>query len=115
MGQPVVHFEILGADAGMLQGFYRELFDWKVDASNQWNYGMVETGGEGGINGGIASGQDGGSRVLVYVQVPDLQAALDKAERLGGTTVMPPMEIPGAVTLAQFRDPAGNVIGLVKG
>jgi len=30
MGQPVVHFEILGKDAQKLQSFYRELFSWDV-------------------------------------------------------------------------------------
>ena len=54
--------------------------------------------------------------MCVYIQVADPQAALDKAEKLGATTVMPVSEIPGAnVTLAQFKDPAGNVIGLLKG
>jgi predicted enzyme related to lactoylglutathione lyase len=33
---------------------------------------------------------------------------------MGGKTVMPPMEIPGAVTMAQFSDPDGNVIGIIK-
>ena len=44
----------------------------------------------------------------------DLQATLDKAESLGGKTTMPIMEIPGMVTLAQFSDPDGNVIGIVQ-
>ena len=46
--------------------------------------------------------------------VEDLQATLDKAESLGGKTTMPIMEIPGMVTLAQFSDPDGNVIGIVQ-
>ena len=49
-----------------------------------------------------------------YVEVNDLQAYLDKAEKLGGKTIMPPTEIPDQVTLAMFTDPEGNVIGLVK-
>ncbi len=51
MPNPVVHFEITGADGPALQSFYQDLFDWKIDANNQWQYGIVETGGEGGING----------------------------------------------------------------
>ncbi len=113
MGQPVVHFEIIGRDAKRLQDFYRGLFDWKIDADNPYNYGMVVTGDQGGINGGVAAGE-GPNRVTVYVQVPDLQAALDKAAGLGGKTIMPPTEIPG-VTFALFADPEGNTIGLVKG
>ena len=45
----------------------------------------------------------------------DLQAYLDKAESLGGKTVMPPTEIPDIVTLAIFSDLEGNVVGMVKG
>ena len=76
---------------------------------------MVDTHAEGGINGGIAPANDGTSRVTFYAQVDDLQAYLDKAERLGGKTVLPPTEIPDTVTLAMFTDPEGNMIGLIKG
>jgi predicted enzyme related to lactoylglutathione lyase len=44
----------------------------------------------------------------------DLQAYLDRIEQLGGKTVVPVTEIPGLVTFAQFADPEGNVVGLVK-
>ena len=113
MGQPVVHFEIHGGE--QLNKFYADLFGWHVDSNNPMNYGMVDThGGEGGINGGIAP--DDEKWVTVYVQVDDLQAALDKAEKLGGKTIMPPSDIPGGnVSLALFADPEGNRIGLVKG
>jgi uncharacterized protein len=111
---PVVHFEIMGSDATTLQGFYRELFGWKVSVDNQWQYGMVETGGEGGINGGIAGTQNvDTNRVTIYAAVDDLQSYLDKAEGLGATTLMPITDM-GDVVIAMFRDPAGNVTGLVK-
>ena len=114
MGQPVTHFEVHGKDAAALNTFYGELFGWHVDANNPMNYGMVDThGGDRGINGGIA--QDDESWVTFYVEVDDLQAALDKAEKLGGTTVLPPSDVPGGPSLALFTDPAGNRIGLAKG
>ena len=71
-------------------------------------------GGDRGINGGITQ-DDQGAFVTFYVEVDDLQAALDKAEKLGGKTVMPPMDVPGGPSIAQFTDPGGNVVGLVKG
>ncbi len=113
MGRPVVHFEIHGG--AKLNQFYSDLFDWHVDTNNPMNYGMVDThGGERGINGGISRDDD--KWVTIYVDVDDIQAALDKAEQLGGKTVMPPQEVPGAnVSLALFTDPDGNRIGLVKG
>lgn len=116
MPNPVVHFEITGADGSALQNFYRDLFDWKIDTNNEWQYGVVETGGDGGINGGIAGNQDGatGGRVTVYAAVDDMQAYLDKAERLGATVVMPVTDM-GDFTIALFADPAGNITGLVNG
>ena len=114
MAQPVVHFEVIGKDGKKLQEFYGKLFDWNVDASNPMAYGMV-AGSDGGIGGGIAGAQDGGSpMVTFYVNVPDIAAALKKAESLGGKTVMPPMAVPGGPEIAQFSDPEGNVIGLTK-
>ena len=114
MGQPVVHFEVIGRDAGKLQGYYTELFGWEVDASNPMNYGLVAGAG---IGGGIGSGPDESyeGHVTFYVEVPDVGAALEKAESLGGTRVFGPDEVPGAdVVLGQFRDPEGHLIGLTQ-
>ena len=111
MPNPVVHFEIQTADPGKVQAFFKDLFDWHVDADNPMNYGIVDTHA-GGINGGIGPAQ-GPNQVTFYVEVDDLQAYLDKAESLGGKTLMPPTEIPNMVTLAMFAHPQGNTVGLV--
>jgi predicted enzyme related to lactoylglutathione lyase len=116
MGCPVVHWEIAGKSGKTLQEFYGKLFGWQIDANNPMNYGMTKTGGEGGINGGIAQlGEGRPPYVTFYVQVPDLQASLDKAAGMGGKTIMPPMAVPGGPSLAMFTDPEGNLIGLVQG
>lgn len=116
MGQPVVHWEIGAKDASRLQDFYAKLFDWKIDANNPMNYGMVETGGQGGINGGIFATQGNMPTYLtIYVHVDDLQAYLDKAASLGGKTVVPPTPIPDVGAFALFHDPEGNLVGLFSG
>jgi predicted enzyme related to lactoylglutathione lyase len=121
MGQPVVHFEVIGKDAGKLQSYYSELFGWEVDSNNPMNYGLVpregNTSAEGvGIGGGIGGpGPDGyPGHVTFYVEVPDIEAALVKAESLGGTRVMGPEKIMDQVELGQFTDPEGHLVGLVK-
>ncbi len=114
MTRPIVHFEIMGRDGAKLQDFYRALFGWKIDAGMP-AYGLVQPGiggPEGGPGGGI--GTDDKPRVTIYVQVVDLDETLKKAEALGGKTVAPPTDVPGGPTIAQFSDPEGNVIGLVK-
>ena len=52
--------------------------------------------------------------MTVYVQVDDVQAYLDKAESLGGKTVVPPAEVPGMGQFAWMSDLDGNTIGLWK-
>ncbi len=121
MGQPVVHFEVIGKDGDKLQKYYSELFGWEIDSNNEMNYGMVSrdgnltADGSPGIGGGVAGGPPGyGGHVTFYVAVPDVEEALAKAESLGGTRIMGPEKIMDGVELGQFSDPEGHVIGLVK-
>ncbi|HEX3540823.1 MAG TPA: VOC family protein [Acidimicrobiales bacterium] len=114
MAYPVTHFEIIGTDAAALQTFYRDTFDWTIDANNPVNYGMVAAA-EGGISGGVGPSMDGKPTINFYIEVPDLAAALKDVEAHGGKTVMPPMDVPGGPSIAMFNDPEGNRIGLVKG
>lgn len=111
MPNPIVHFEIIGRDGGALQRFYAETFGWTVNADNPMNYGMVDAGGQG-INGGIGGGEK--PLATFYIEVDDPARYLDKVKAAGGKVVMDVTEIPGYVTIAQFADPAGNVIGLLK-
>jgi len=106
-------FEVTGEDGEKLRQFYGGLFGWKIDADNPMQYGVVE-GADGGIGGGIGQAQNGGKQVTFYVSVDDPQAYLDKAERLGGKTIVPVTEIPNMATIAQLADPEGNVVGIVK-
>jgi predicted enzyme related to lactoylglutathione lyase len=111
---PVTHFEINAQDAPATQKFYRDLFGWGIDTNNPENYGVIDTKNEGtGINGGIGASRHGKSWVTFYVETDDPAATLAKAERLGGSRVMEPMDA-GNVVYALFADPEGNVIGLAK-
>ena len=122
MGQPVVHFEVIGKDGEKLQTYYSELFGWEVDADNPLGYGSVgregNTNADGvGIGGGIGGGPtpDYAGHVTFYVEVPDVEAALTKAEELGGKSMFGPEAVPGTeIELGQFTDPEGHLIGLVK-
>jgi predicted enzyme related to lactoylglutathione lyase len=121
MGQPVVHFEVVGKDGARLQQYYSELFGWEVDTSNEMNYGVIAREGNlgrngVGIGGGVGEGPAGyDGHVTFYVAVPDVEAALQKAETLGGKRVMGPEEIMGELVLGQFTDPEGHLVGLVQG
>jgi predicted enzyme related to lactoylglutathione lyase len=119
MGLPVVHFEVVGKDGAALRSFYSELCGWEIDASNPMNYGIVARDGNtapdgGGIGGGVGQGPDGyEGHVTFYIGVPDVEAALAKAESLGGTRTMGPETIMDEIVLGHFTDPEGHLIGFV--
>lgn len=116
MGQPVAFFEVTSTDAKRAQKFYAELFGWQVAADESMGgYGLVDTGaGEGAVGGGIGpSMAPGDTGVKIYMRVDDLDAYLDRAEKLGGKRLVPPTDLPaGYGRFAIFADPDGNPVGL---
>ena len=122
MGQPVVHFEIIGKDGEKLRSYYSDLFGWEIDADNPMQYGTIQRDGNTtsdgvGIGGGVAGGPEGyEGHVTFYVEVPDVEAALAKADELGGSRIMGPDEVPGmGIVLGHLKDPEGHVIGVIEG
>ena len=121
MGQPVVHFEVIGKDGARLQSYYAELFGWEIDSDNPMGYGVVQrdgnTNSDGvGIGGGVGVGPEGyDGHVTFYVEVPDVEAALARAEELGGSRMMGPEEMSPGLVIGMFGDPEGHVVGVVTG
>jgi len=134
MGRAVVHFEIEGLDGAKLREFYRGLFDWdaQVDPTNPSEYGLIERdensdGAGNGLGGAIAQvpdvpsttwkgrtraeGHTGG--VTIFVEVPDVETALQRAEELGGERMLGPDPIFPGVEIGRFADPEGHLIGVI--
>ena len=99
---PIVFFDIAGPDAAKLKDFYAGNFGWKIDSAN-----LVETPQLSG-----ALRQDPPEKIL-YIGVPDLDAAIKKVTDSGGEIVTPKIPIPTG-TFVLFKDPAGNRMGLVQ-
>ena len=122
MPNPIVHFEIIGRDPAALRAFYRSLFGWEADTdspvapeiSDAGDYGFIAPdGGATGIPGGIGGGPAFAPHALVYGGVDDVEAALARAEQLGGTRVLGPAHNPGgAVVVGHLSDPEGNLVGV---
>jgi uncharacterized protein len=123
MAQPVVHFEIIGNDPQNLRDYYTGLFGWEFDTpspvaeevSEQGSYGFLDlvTSEDGtGIRGGVGGGPSYESHAVFYVGVPNVEAALQQAEKLGGTRVMGPATSPSGLVVGHFTDPEGTLIGV---
>jgi predicted enzyme related to lactoylglutathione lyase len=116
MGQPVVHFEVVGKDYDALKGFYAEVAGWSYDEPPEATqegvppYALVPRDGnlnsEGiGIGGGIGVGPEGyEGHVTFYIEVPDVGASLDQVEKLGGTRVHGTGLTVEGLTIGLFTD-----------
>jgi len=123
MPQPVVHFEVIGRDPARLRKYFSDLFGWEFDTpspvarevSEPGSYGFLEllTSEDGtGIRGGVGGGPDYAAHAVFYVGVSNVEAALQRAEELGGTRVMGPAASPTGLMVGHFSDPEGTLIGV---
>ena len=115
MSNAVIFFEVLGKDGKALRNFYSELFGWSFEEmGGPYDYAMVAAG-ENGIEGGIGtSPEDSPGHVTFYVGTDNVAESLARAKALGGSAMMPPMDLPSGGTIGLFTDPEGHTIGLFK-
>ncbi len=113
MANAVSWFEVMGKDGAKARQFYADAFGWTFDVPEEMDYGMTPEGSDG-IRGGVGSNPMGQTYATFYVDVEDVQAALDKVESLGASKVVGPMEVPNGPTIGMFTDPDGNLVGVYK-
>jgi len=117
MGRPVVHWELMSKDPAKVAAFYEKIFDWKIQHMPEMNYRIVDTGGEGGINGGILKPEREGpwpGNMLFYIAVDDLAAYRQKITAAGGKIHVEHQDVPGMGAFSLFTDPEGRMMGLWK-
>jgi uncharacterized protein len=122
MGNPIVHVELIGPDPGRLRDFYSRLFGWDaasgspvaeaISLPTEYSF-IAPAPGADPAAGGIGGGPQFESHAIFYVGVSKVSDALAQAQDLGATVALEPQRNEGGgVTVAHFRDPAGNLVGI---
>jgi hypothetical protein len=108
----ICHWELQTRDPNRAKNFYEPLFGWKVTFEKEMNYVMIETpGGQPGGGMNIVDKIEPSGTIL-YVMVQDIEATLNKAEKLGGKIVTPKSPIPKIGFFGVLTDSEGNKLGL---
>ncbi len=110
--QPPEWFDISTPDAARARRFYQQMFGWTLQVLDEV-YTLV--GADGRPIGGIGQSDEESPYVgiVTYFRVADLDAALARAEQLGGARRLDPTPLPGLGRMAVFTDPDGNPVGLL--
>jgi uncharacterized protein len=112
----VIHFEIPGNDPEALADFYGKVFGWKTEkAPGPMEYWLTKTGEGGpGIDGGFLRRKHPDQPLANTIGVESVDAAMDAVVKNGGSVALPKMAIPGYGWLAYFKDPEGNISGVMQ-
>lgn len=110
----IVWHELVTPDPKAAIGFYGELFGWTttdMDMGPTGTYTIFKAG-DRQVGGAIAPppGKNVPPSWLAYCSVDDVDVALVKATKLGGSVMSPAMDIPNVGRFAVVLDPQGAAL-----
>jgi predicted enzyme related to lactoylglutathione lyase len=117
MANPVVHWEFWSKDPAKVSDFYAKVFGWQIQNVPGINYRFVESGGAGGIGGGIMQPDPGGpwpGNMAFYISVDDLATYRNRITEAGGRILVEEQEVANMGWFSLFADPDGRVNGIWK-
>lgn len=109
----VAWYALVTPDAAGAREFYTRIFgwQWRVETmAGLGDYPLFEV--DGTVLGGILPPEpaDKPAHWLLYVTVPDVEAAAVAVARCGGKVLTPPRDMPGFGRSAVVADPSGAVV-----
>lgn len=108
---PIVRWQITTPDPDATARFYEALFGWRTSSDNAMAYREVSTGGS--VDGGIWPSPAGQQPfVQLFVEVPDIDAHLERAVGLGAKVIVPNTPLPDGDSIAVMTDPVGLPLGI---
>jgi len=110
--------ELMTTDAPAAMKFYSQVFQWQpsetMDMGPLGKYQMFNR--PHGMIGGMMNKPPEMAQVaphwMIYFRVPDINAAVDRIKKSGGTIINGPMEVPGGDWVVNAIDPQGAAFSL---
>lgn len=110
----IVHFEIPAKDPDKAIAFYKNTFGWKFTKWGDIPYWIIQTGeSQPGIDGGLLERRHPEQPVVNTIEVENVDEMAKKIEANGGEIVVSKMAIPTVGWLMYFKDPDGNITGMM--
>jgi uncharacterized protein len=117
-----VWHELMTTDPKAAQDFYTEVVGWKTTKMEggeiEYDFWLAGDTPDSMI-GGLMAMPPGATEMgappswLAYIEVPDADATVDQAVRLGGKVLMPAKTVEQAGRFAVLQDPQGGVFAVI--
>ena len=114
----VCYLELPAKDVTVSSHFYAEVFGWHVrtrgDGSTAFDDSTGQVSGTWLTNRQAASADPLATGIMIHIMVDNAQATVAKITEHGGEIVLGIGEYAPTETVAIFRDPAGNLLGIYQ-
>jgi uncharacterized protein len=108
----ICYIEMPTTDPARSADFYRSVFGWNIRERGDGATAFDDITGK--VSGAFVTGRHSQCPgFVVYVQVDDAEAMVEKLKANGAEIVQPIGGDPGELT-ARFRDPSGNVLAIYQ-
>ncbi|MDX1615577.1 MAG: VOC family protein [Candidatus Promineifilaceae bacterium] len=115
MAHPIVHIELSATNHAEAAKWYAELFGWQTQEMPETDYSTaLPAEDQAGIGFNPISDQQPAGTVTPYIYCEDIRDTLAAIDQHGGEVLVTPMDIPGVGQVALFKDPTGNIMGLLQ-
>lgn len=107
----ITYLHIPAADVERAAAFYRDVFGWQINNPDSDRSSFDDPSGQlsgAWVSDHLAATEPG---LLPYIYVDRVEETITRVLAQGGEIVTKPFH-SGLLTIATFRDPAGNVLGL---
>ena len=110
----ICYIQIPADDVDRSVRFYETVFGWNIRRRSNGEVAFDDTVGE--VSGTWVTGRPPSSEpgLVVYVMVESVAETLETIREAGGEVVTPLTPQGEGEAFATFRDPAGNVLGIVQ-
>jgi len=118
----VQHFEIAADDVNRAQEFYKKVFGWAMQRTNntdrpEEDYCTFETKdieGKQGLSGGLMKRQSPQQTVTNYITVSSIDEFSSKINQSGGKIIIPKTTLPDMGFISVCLDSENNMFGLFE-
>jgi predicted enzyme related to lactoylglutathione lyase len=113
---PVAFWELASSNSDKSAEFFRRVFDWKVEFSEDLGFYQVPaTEGANASGGYIFTLKQARLPFLtIYIVVSDIEARAEKVKEFGGEVIEPPHEMPGGYWICLFNEPSGVTFAMIQ-